>query len=149
MTCQGMGVRSSRSNAVDSNNAAAGGDMAAMSSVWGDWMSEEMTGATASTSTAATTKSKETPAATTAGAPTTGPRTYLLPVTPPQSKPGILLQTGTLDSTIPGRSSIPKVPRVLDLECPTRLFTNTLGDVKFVKVVTSATACHSVGITKG
>lgn len=153
MTCQGMGVRSSRSSVPSADSGADGAAMAAMSNVWGDWMSEEMTGAASSGTAAAATTKTEAPAATSApvAAPveSTGPRSYILPLKPIQSKPGILLQTGTLDSTIPGRSSVPKQTRVIDLECPTIIFSEAVGGKKFVKVVTSATSCHSVGITEG
>ena len=145
MTCQGLGVRSRRSDAAaDSEPAPA---MAAMNNVWGDWMNEEMTAATPAASAAA--EGKEEKPTSAPAVESTGPREYILPVEAPASKPGILLQTGTLDATIPGRSSIPKQMRSLDLECPTVLFPGALGGKKFVRVVTSPTACHSVGITKG
>ena len=160
MTCQGQGVRSRRSDAAAAAEPAPA--MAAMNNVWGDWMNEEMTaavatsGSTPAVSAAAegreekpttTTSSTSAPAAATVES--TGPREYILPVEAPVSKPGILLQTGTLDATIPGRSSIPKQLRSLDLECPTVLFPGALGGKTFVRVVSSPTACHSVGITKG
>ncbi|KAL7479906.1 hypothetical protein ACHAW6_005625 [Cyclotella cf. meneghiniana] len=167
MTCQGMGVRTSRSSARTSGatdagvaGTAGGEAIAAMTNVWGDWMTEEMTAPTDSNAAVATAnvaasdadneptdaKPASSAAATTAAA---GPRAYLLPIEPrsANTKPGLLLQTGTLDATIPGRGSVGKVPRLLDLECPTRLFPGLLG-IKFVAVVTSATACHSVGITQ-
>lgn len=125
--------------------------MAAMSNVWGDWMSEEMTGGGggAASSSAAPAAAAKTEESAPAPVESTGPRNYILPLSPAKSKPGLLLQTGTLDSTIPGRSSIPKQPRVLDLECPTILFSEAVGGKKFVKVVTSPTSCHSVAITVG
>lgn len=147
MTCQGMGVRSRRGDAADNNAAGGGGDMAAMSNVWGDWMNEEMTTGAAASSTAATSSNAaktETVPAPAKVSTSRGPRSYILPLSPSHSKPSLLLQTGTLDSTIPGRSSIPKQPRAADLECPT-----ILTDIKFVKVCTSAGSCHSVGITEG
>jgi hypothetical protein len=150
MTCQGFGVRARRGDG-DAPAEGGGEAMTAMSNVWGDWMSEEMTGAaTASTAAASA------PAAASATAPaaakteetkSTGPRSYILPLRPPSSQvtPGLLLQTGTLDSTIPGRGHVGKVPRNVDLECPTQLIPGK----KFVWVATSATSCHSVGITQG
>ena len=166
MTCQGMGVRSSRSNTTNNNtNAAAGDDaagMAAMSSVWGDWMNEEMTSSSNTNNTAAATddnnanvKTEPVPTATsTAASASTEPRSYTtLPLTPSSSSsnhpPGILLQTGTLDSSIPGRSHLPKQPRAIDLDCPTVLFpSSALKNVKFIKIISNPTACHSVAISQ-
>ena len=170
MTGQGMGVRTGRSSGRTSTAADAGvagtvgGEaMAAMTNVWGAWMTEEMTAAPDSTAAAAAVNANVTasdadneppdakPASTaTATIGSAGPRAYLLPLKPrsDDTKPGLLLQTGTLDASIPGRGSVGKVPRVVDLECPTRLFPGLLG-MNFVAVVTSATACHSVGITQG
>ncbi|KAL3776281.1 hypothetical protein HJC23_003151 [Cyclotella cryptica] len=163
----GMGVRTSRSGARAASASEAGAGtgtaMAAMSNVWGDWMSEEMTAAPPSSTAAAAVdvpanEADKEPAdakpasSTTAAAPTTaasGPRAYVLPLKPrsADTTPGLLLQTGTLDASIPGRGSVGKVPRAVDLECPTRLFPGILG-MKFVSVVSSPTACHSVGITQ-
>lgn len=154
MTCQGMGVRS-RSD-VGTNNGEGNADaagMAAMSSVWGDWMNEEMTNnMTSSNNNAAAAAAANDDANKTAQATTSSsssdPRRYTsLPLAPPRSSPGILLQTGTLDSTIPGRSHPPKQPRPVDVDCPTILFPSLFKGVKFTRVVSNPAACHSVALT--
>ena len=124
----------------------------------------ESTNANAATnSTSVDAATTATTTATTNAQPSNGPRSYILPI-PPRMKqpkethdnsydpivptPGLLAQTGTLDASIPGRSSISKTPSPHQLECPTLLFPNSIfQNVKFAFIATSPTACHSVAIT--
>ena len=166
MNCQGQGVRSSRRSAgggagADNVSAAAAAVDPSMMNVWGDFMAEESTtAATASTTTANNNEAASSkPAATTAKATTTatpsstGPRSYALPIEPRQATPGLLAQTGTLDASVPGRSSVSKTPATHEFESPTLLFPNSIfggankSDNAIAHIVTSPTACHSVAIT--
>lgn len=61
--------------------------------------------------------------------------------------PGLLAQTGTLDSSVPGRSSISKTPESHELLAPTLLFpTSLFAEAKIAFVAASPTSCHSVAI---
>jgi hypothetical protein len=155
MNCQGQGVRSSSRRSAggggaDSNVAAAVDP--SMMNVWGDFMAEESTPA-AATATATSTEAASKPAATTTTTSSAiswwGPRSYTLPIQPRQGTPGLLAQTGTLDASVPGRSSISKTPAKHELECPTLLFPNSIFATteKIAHIVTSPTACHSIAIT--
>mmetsp|Transcript_18374 Transcript_18374/g.39474 ORF Transcript_18374/g.39474 Transcript_18374/m.39474 type:complete len:638 (-) Transcript_18374:175-2088(-) len=150
----------------------------AMMNVWGDFMSEEMSApapaapaASSSTAPAASKaespKEKPSPAAAVAAAvsPESGPRDYVLPIKPKMRlsgkkhkgddangdrvlTPGLLAQTGTLDASVPGRSSISKTPLIHELLAPTLLFTKSIfARTKIAFITSSPTACHSIAIT--
>jgi len=154
---EGQGVRSSRRSAggaADDLTAAAVDP--SMMNVWGDFMADESTTTTttaASTNDQAASTSK--PAATTPSSTSSspsGPRSYALPIQPPKATPGLLAQTGTLDASVPGRSSISKTPATHEFECPTLLFPQSIfGSIttttKIAHIATSPTSCHSVAIT--
>lgn len=149
MNCQGQGVRSSRRGGVGDDGAAAAAAMdPSMMNVWGDFMNEEMETAPAAPAAAASKEASSSKPASTSSS-NNGPRSYILPIQPHATTPGLLAQTGTLDSSVPGRSSISKTPAKHELECPTLLFpTSVFGkDVKIAHIATSPTACHSVAIT--
>lgn len=57
-------------------------------------------------------------------------------------KPGELLQTGTLDASVVGRSKVTLEEKNYHLQLPTRILPAT----KITKVITSSTACHSLCI---
>ena len=95
-----------------------------------------------------------------------GPRIYILPI-PPRMRlstdkdneddpyhdiiptPGLLAQTGTLDSSMPGRVKANSSQELAhELECPTLLFPSTVfSKIKVAHIATSPMACHSVAIT--
>jgi len=156
---EGQGVRSSRRSAGGAADdlTAAAVDPSVMN-VWGDFMADESTtttttAAAASTNDQAASASK--PAATTSTTPPSttsspsGPRSYALPIQPPKATPGLLAQTGTLDASVPGRSSISKTPATHEFECPTLLFPQSIfgSTTKIAHIATSPTSCHSVAIT--
>jgi len=161
MNCQGQGVRSSRRSAggaADDLTAAAVDP--SMMNVWGDFMADESTTNTTTTAAAASTNDQAASASKPAATSTTpsstssspsGPRSYALPIQPPKATPGLLAQTGTLDASVPGRSSISKTPATHEFECPTLLFPQSIfGSItttKIAHIATSPTACHSVAIT--
>jgi len=126
---------------------------APVSSAWADFMAEEGVG---STTTAATSSSdtpskkrKDAPAASVPG----GKRVYELPIAAAgattgskkaktsKEKGGVLLQTGTLDSTVVGRSKV-KLTEPYHLTEPTRILPN----VAITNVFTSCNAVHSVAV---
>mmetsp|Transcript_25904 Transcript_25904/g.51949 ORF Transcript_25904/g.51949 Transcript_25904/m.51949 type:complete len:612 (-) Transcript_25904:110-1945(-) len=158
---EGQGVRSSRRSA-----GGAADDLTAvavdpsMMNVWGDFMADESTtntttAAAASTNDQAASASKPAATATTPSSTfssPSGPRSYALPIQPPKATPGLLAQTGTLDASVPGRSSISKTPATHEFECPTLLFPQSVfGSItttaKIAHIATSPTSCHSVAIT--
>lgn len=140
-------MRSRRGGVEEESRSAGSAAAAGMANVWGDWMNEEMTPAAPSAAKSdSKEESKPSAAATTT---TTGPRSYLLPLTPPSSSSGILAQTGTLDSTIPGRSSMSKENKTFELQEPTVLFPDVFRGEKCVGVFTGCSACHSVVNTEG
>ena len=157
MNCQGQGVRSSRRSA-----GGAADDLTAvavdpsMMNVWGDFMADESTTTTAAAAStndqaASTSKPAATTPSSTSSSPS-GPRSYALPIQPPKATPGLLAQTGTLDASVPGRSSISKTPATHEFECPTLLFPQSIfGSItttaKIAHIATSPTSCHSVAIT--
>lgn len=148
MNCQGQGVRSSRRSAGGGEDATAAAAVdPSMMNVWGDFMAEESTATTTSTAAATEPASSKQPATTTTSS---GPRSYILPIEPPKSTPGLLAQTGTLDASVPGRSAISKTPSTHEFECPTLLFPKSIfgsAASKIAHIATSPTACHSVAIT--
>ena len=152
MNCQGQGVRSSRRSAGVTEDATTAVDPAMMN-VWGDFMAEESTSANAAAAPSSAAESASKPAAATASksassSSSSGPRDYSLPILPPEATPGLLAQTGTLDASVPGRSSISKTPAKHELECPTLLFPQGIfGSHEIAHIATSPTACHSVAIT--
>lgn len=141
MNCQGQGVRSSRRSAGGDADAGAAMDPTMMN-VWGDFMNEELEAPTAPPAAAAK------PSGTASATATSGPRSYVLPIQPRTNTPGLLAQTGTLDASVPGRSSVSKTPAKHELECPTLLFpTSIFGQMRIATIATSPSACHSVAIT--
>jgi len=152
MNCQGKGVRSSRRSTdatpTPSTGGAAGVDPA-MLSVWGDFMAEE--GGPAEPAPTSTSKKAATQRS-------MGPRSYILPIQPcinlSKSKvnndapaPGLLAQTGTLDASVPGRSSVSKEGNAHELQAPTLLFPRIFDKSKISFIAASPTSCHSVAIT--
>mmetsp|Transcript_8637 Transcript_8637/g.15615 ORF Transcript_8637/g.15615 Transcript_8637/m.15615 type:complete len:416 (+) Transcript_8637:101-1348(+) len=122
--------------------------------------------AAAPVSTKATTANspkKDKPATVSPSEPASGPRNYVLPILPKMRlgkkstndadnegvpTPGLLAQTGTLDASVPGRSSISKSPLPHELLAPTLLFPKSIfANTKIAFITSSPTACHSIAIT--
>lgn len=74
------------------------------------------------------------------------PREYVLPITIKNVKPGILAQTGSLDSKMIGRTKR-TLKEDFDLQDPTILGYESIFEKKKIKVIaTSSSACHSIVI---
>ena len=74
------------------------------------------------------------------------PREYKLPITIKSVKPGILAQTGSLDSKMIGRTKR-ALKEDFDLQDPTILGYESIFEKKKIKVIaTSSSACHSIVI---
>jgi len=70
-------------------------------------------------------------------------------ITPPYSYivPGILAQTGTLNSCLPGRNKRPLIDDVRDLQSPTILtYSSIFNSVKVAFIAASSSSCHSLAI---
>ena len=186
MTSRGRGLsRRSQGAAEDASAAAAMAAAGAAANAWGDFLSEATTGlqedGRADDAAAAAAVSSG-PAASEADA-----REYVLPILPRMAKPsagskasprkkkkakmvdttdtypcvtpGRLAQTGTLDSTVPGRTKR-QLTNDYDLEEPTLLPLAAVDDTdddeeaaaldpnpKFALIATSSTSNHSIAIT--
>jgi hypothetical protein len=171
LNCEGSGVvdggrlsRSSNSSGGDTSNPV-------VSSAWADFMSEEGFGEGGSGAADADTDKdakrvktdekeevvveKQKPKQE-ANEPTTKaaavideslPREYVLPIAPHKPTPGILAQTGTLDSTIVGRTKR-TLTNVEDLQEPTILtFKSIFSNKKIAFIAASSVSAHSIVIT--
>lgn len=146
MESRGGGIRRSTKNSAASEQKVAS---TPISSAWADFMQEE--GVTTAAAADTTTKRQlEEPANDTIGAKqtTTGSRKYQLPKKKTNKKSktktpsGVLVQTGTLDSSIVGRTRTAPRP-FLSLEVPTRI----LPGVRIAKVFTAGHACHCLALS--
>ena len=162
MRARGRGIRGSGTDEA----AAAAPAAAAPINAWADFMKEEgVASASASasaskdttTAAAAAATTNETPsrrskaaAKTAASAASGAARVYDLPLAVPRpskkakktQKGGILVQAGTLDSAIVGRSKFKETSAPYHLFTPTRIFNS----VPIAKVFTSSNAVHSIAI---
>jgi alpha-tubulin suppressor-like RCC1 family protein len=78
----------------------------------------------------------------------TVPREYILPIAPRVVKPGVLAQTGSLDSKMIGRTKR-TLKEPYDLQEPTLLGYESIFEKQHVAVIaTSSSACHSIVITE-
>ena len=169
-------ARTSRSSAATAaNNQASSKSAPVVSSAWADFMDEEGFGATPSTTAAAddsaeaanatkrmktddmpakegkTTDEKEkrptSQSAAAAAADQSLPRTYVFPIRRHKPTPGILAQTGTLDSTIVGRNKRP-LKGIEDFQEPTILgFKSIFNNKKVSFIAASSSSAHSIAIT--
>jgi hypothetical protein len=164
MESRGRGIRSSRSGTSGEQDAdASAGGKSSMA--WTDFMNSEGVATATTTTTARESTNKrergkesaEVTAASAAAASTQS-RIYNLPqpvVTSSSKKKskvsatagGVLLQTGTLDVSIVGRSKTSKAQMIEEahcLTCPTRIL---LPKIQIRSVHTAGHSCHSIAIS--
>lgn len=145
MRARGRGIRSG------TDDATAAAPAAPPINAWADFMKEEGVASAAATTedtTTAVTPSRRSKAA--AVAATGAARVYELPLVVQRpskkakktTKGGILVQAGTLDSAIVGRSKFKETDLPYHLFTPTRIF----DAVPIAKVFTSSNAVHSIAI---
>lgn len=170
LNCEGSGIATPSTRTSRSSAVAAGDSNPVVSSAWADFMSEEGFGGTASASASAADSNpnkrpKTSKEGTSSSSPIeideavqqkeaavdpsteAGPREYDLPIRPYQPTPGILAQTGTLDSAIIGRNKRP-LKQTEDLQEPTILtYESIFNKQKIAFIATSSSSAHSIVIT--
>jgi hypothetical protein len=162
LAAQGSGIEpttsSSRSSRVSALVAPASGSAGA-GKAWFDFMTEEIRAVNVSTSTN-TSSSKDGPGPTTASTKDTISTSSSHAKEEDKQNPsitssdaGVLLQTGTLDSSVAGRKdrilfTATAILRSCDLFVPTKLVPDVFSSasVKITKIATSCSACHSLCI---
>ena len=150
--------RSSRRSrpAVEKPKAAK----AANSSAWADFMQDEMpvangngsgdNGGKKGAASEETTVAESNGSGEVSSSTTEDTRTYILPIKALPATPGVLAQTGTLNSSIAGRDKLTNALLTKDNEhihlgSPTILFPNSVfDDVPISHIATSCSSCHSL-----
>ncbi len=166
LNCEGNGIPGGSSSRVSRSSIGSGGSNSnpVVSSAWADFMSEEGFGGGTTTTAAATEDENESNKRTkvdddaaksnksdntggNAAAEESTPREYELPILRHMPSPGILAQTGTLDSVIVGRTK-----RALtgpeDFQEPTILaYESSFKKKKVAFIAASCSSAHSIAIT--
>uniref|UniRef100_A0A7S2S1V5 Uncharacterized protein n=1 Tax=Eucampia antarctica TaxID=49252 RepID=A0A7S2S1V5_9STRA len=164
LNCQGAGVEAVRSNRRSGATSSVTNETAATSTAWADFMSEEGFGSNKKEKEEDVgderNKRSRRESAPKKAITITGARDYTLPIKPRMRlgdrsddddgeyvEPGILAQTGSLDSTMPGRSKRPLTLEKVDLQAPTLLmYESIFAKTPVAFIATSSSSCHSICI---
>jgi len=157
LNSEGNGLPSSRASRSSLGGAGTGGASSnpVVSSAWADFMSDEGFGGSTAASTSATADASESnKRVKTDDYPKvnevvdeSAPREYDLPIRRHLPSPGLLAQTGTLDSVIVGRTKR-ALTEVEDLQEPTILcYESVFKKKKIAFIATSCSSAHSIAIT--